>query len=225
MIIHARYLNFRLKTGQRDAGTAACRLWKKAAILLVLTTAAWADPVAVCPSNPRYFYYKGKPLVFITSDQHYGAVIDRDFDFTRYLDFLAANGMNLTRIYPGGMFEPPDKYIPGNPLGPRPGRQLLPWVKSGLAGAHPDLAEPGRTSCRFDLDRWNSDYFVRLKAYVEAALRRDIVVEIAFFNGMYADCWPLMPMYHGNNIQNVGRYEAEECGLFTTLDNRNQAVV
>jgi hypothetical protein len=34
-----------------------------------------------------------------------------------------------------------------------------------------------------------------------------------------------MAMYHGNNIQNVGNYEKEECGLFTTTNVRNQDVI
>ncbi len=200
-------------------------VWRIWPILLVMAAAGRAEPVKVFPSNPHYFFYQGKPLVLITSDHHYGAVIDRDFDFARYLEFLARQGMNLTRIYPGGMFEPPDKYLPGNPLGPRPGRQILPWARSTEAGAHPALAEPGQPSYKFDLDRWNPDYFARLRAFVELARRKDIIVEVAFFNGMYADCWPLMPMYHGNNIQNVGRYEAGDCGLFTTADPGNEDVI
>ena len=133
--------------------------------------------------------------------------------------------MNLTRIYPGGMFEPPDKYAPGNPLGPLPGRHLLPWARTTTPGAHPSLAAPGQPSMKFDLDSWNPDYFVRLKAFVLYAARKGIVVEVAFFNGMYADGWPLMPLYHANNIQGVGTYEAAECGLFTTDDPRNQDVI
>lgn len=191
----------------------------------MLAVPCWADPVKVWHSNPHYFFYKEKPLVLITSDQHYGAVIDLDFDFAKYLDFLSAQGMNLTRIYPGGMFEPPDKYLPGNPLGPRPGRQILPWAKTSQTGANPALAEPCQPSYRFDLDSWNPTYFSRLRAFVEMALRKDIIVEVAFFNGMYADCWPLMAMYHGNNIQNIGQYEVNDCGLFTTLDSRNEGVV
>jgi hypothetical protein len=179
----------------------------------------------VWPSNPHYFAYGGKPLVLITSDHHYGAVIDRDFDFARYLEYLSSHGMNLTRIYPGGMFEPPDKYVPGNPLGPRPGRQILPWARSPQTGAHPALAEPGQPSYTFDLERWNPEYFARLKAFVDLARQKGIIVEVAFFNGMYADCWPLMPLYHRNNVQSVGRYEAEECGLFTSTDPRNEGVV
>jgi hypothetical protein len=198
-------------------------VWTAASVLLA--TGGWAEPVKVCPSNPHYFAYEGRPLVLITSDHHYGAVIDQDFDFVRYLDYLASHGMNLTRIYPGGMFEAPDKYVPGNPLGPRPGRQVLPWARSTEIGAHPALAEPGRPSHKFDLDRWNPDYFARLKAFVERARQNGIIVEVPFFNGMYADCWPLMSMYHRNNVQDVGPYEAEDCGLFTSTDPRNEGVV
>jgi hypothetical protein len=196
-----------------------------AAALLLLANAGRAEPIAVDPANPHYFLRGGKPLVLVTSDHHYGAVIDADFDYVRFLDFLAASGMNLTRIYPGGMFEPKDKYIAGNPLGPGPGRQILPWLRSSEAGAHAALAEPGQPSLKFDLDHWNPDYFARLKAFVDRARQRGIVVEVAFFNGMYADCWPLMPLYHANNIQGVGRYEPAECGLFTTCDPRNQDVL
>jgi hypothetical protein len=183
------------------------------------------SPVSVCPDNPHFFYYKGKPLILITSDQHYGAVIDMDFDYAKYLNYLSASGMNLTRIYPGAMFEPPDKYLPGNPLGPLPGRQQLPWAKSGKTGANPLLAESGQPSYKYDLDKWNKEYFDRLKAYVELASKKDIIVEVAFFNGMYHDCWPLMPMFYNNNIQNIGKYDVSECGLFTSDDIRNQDVI
>jgi hypothetical protein len=196
-----------------------------AAALLLLAAVGGADPVRVSSANPRYFERDGKLLVLVTSDHHYGAVIDADFDFASFLDYLGSAGMNLTRIYPGGMFEPADKYVAGNPLGPRPGRQILPWARSTVTGAHPALAEPGQPSYKLDLDRWNPDYFARLKAFVDAARRKGIVVEVAFFNGMYADCWPLMPLYHGNNVQGVGGYEAEECGLFTTASPRNEGVM
>ena len=192
---------------------------------LILAISCNNGPVQVYQANPHYFSYKGHPIVLITSDHHYGAVIDQDFDFDKYLKFLADNNMNLTRIYPGGMFEPTDKYLKGNPLGPRPGRQLLPWGKSEHTGANPSLAEPGKPSYKYDLDTWNPQYFDRLKAFTELARKYDIIVEIPFFNGMYADCWPLMAMYHENNIQNIGQFEAEDCGLFTTADDRNKPVM
>jgi hypothetical protein len=193
--------------------------------LLSFAAFAATDPVRVWSTNPHYFARDGRPIVLVTSDHHYGAVIDADFDFTRFLDALGKGGMNLTRIYPGGMFEVEDKYVAGNPLGPRPGRQILPWARSTALGAHPALATPGQEALKLDLDRWNPDYFGRLRAFVERAARRGIVVEVAFFNGMYADSWPLMALYHRNNVQGVGRYEAEDCGLFTTTDPRNEAVL
>lgn len=183
------------------------------------------SPVTICKTNPHYFSYKNKPLVFITSDHHYGAVIDLDFNYEKFLDYLSANGMNLTRIYPGGMFEAPDKYHEGNPLGPLPGRQILPWAKSSQPGANSLLAEAGKPSFKFDLDTWNPDYFKHLKAFVVFAKKKNIIVEVAFFNGMYADSWPLNALYFKNNIQNIGHYEAEDCGLFTTSDSRNQDVI
>ena len=194
-------------------------------VILMIMISCKHEPVQVFPANPHYFSYQGHPVVLITSDHHYGAVIDQDFDYVRYLKFLANQGMNLTRIYPGGMFEPTDKYQRGNPLGPRPGRQLLPWARSDQDGANPSLAESGQPAFKYDLEAWNPQYFQRLKAFVKLARKNDIIVEIAFFNGMYADCWPLMAMYHTNNIQNVGLYEAPDCGLFTTMDKQNLEVV
>ncbi len=194
-------------------------------ILMFVVLACTSSPVSVCKTNPHYFFFKNKPLVFVTSDHHYGAVIDQDFDYKKFLDYLSENGMNLTRIYPGAMLEKPDKYHIGNPLGPLPGRQILPWAKSTQTGANPLLAEDGNPSFKYDLESWNPEYFNRLKDFVSYAGKKNIIVEVAFFNGMYYDCWPLNALYHENNIQNVGQYEAEDCGLFTTNETRNQDVI
>ncbi|MCX8107340.1 MAG: DUF4038 domain-containing protein [Verrucomicrobiae bacterium] len=194
-------------------------------LILQLCATSLADPIRVHPVNPHYFEYDGRLLVLVSSDQHYGAVIDGEFDYAKYLTELRRHGMNVTRIYPGAMFEPQDKFVPGNPLGPRPGKHVLPWAKSTQPGANPALAEPGQASFKFDLDRWNDSYFDRLRSFVALAQKLGIIVEVVFFNGMYADCWPLMPMYHRNNIQGVGRYEPEECGLFTTTDPKNSDVI
>jgi len=36
--------------------------------------------------------------VLITAGEHYGAVMNLDFDYKRYLDELKANRFNLTRV-------------------------------------------------------------------------------------------------------------------------------
>ncbi len=156
-------------------------------------------PITLDPENPHYFMYHGKPLFLITSDQHYGAVTNIDFDYTTFLDTLAAYGMNFTRIYPGAYIEKDGEYMPDNNLGARNGRQILPWVKTDVPGAHEVLG-----GYKFDLDQWNDDYFKRLKDFISKARDRNIIVDIAFFNGMYPDRWEYQAMYHTNNIQGVG---------------------
>ncbi len=157
-----------------------------------------AEPIKPHPANPHYFVYKGQPTILITSAEHYGAVINRAFDFVPYLDTLKAYGMNYTRPYAGAMFETIDKFITGNPLGPKPRDLVTPWARSD----QPGYLVGGN---KFDLDRWNPEYFSRLKDYIRKAAERGIVVEICFFNSQYSDTWPISPLYYENNIQGEGK--------------------
>lgn len=168
-----------------------------------------SEPVRIHPNNPHYFSYKGKPLVLITTDQHYGAVINLDFAYIPFLERLHEYGMNLTRIYPGAYVEMKDQYAKGNPLGPAPNRYILPWKKSAVSGANTNLG-----TYKYDLDTWDEEYFKRLKDYVHQAALRDIIVEIAFFNGMYDDRWAAQPLFHANNVQGVGTCDFKH---YTTL--------
>jgi hypothetical protein len=155
------------------------------------------QPIRLHPENPHYFLFRGQPTILLTSAEHYGAVINLDFNFVPYLDALAEAGLNYTRIYPGAYFETVDYFAKDNPLGPHPGRHILPWARSRVSG-YPLGGN------KFDLDTWDSAYFDRLKEFVAQAGRRGIVVEICLFNCMYPDLWHLMPLYHENNIQGVG---------------------
>lgn len=77
----------------------AKRLWRNALLLSALTAAA--EPLRIHPDNPHYFLFRGKATVLITSGEHYGAVLNRPFDFRKYLDTLAADNLNLTRVFTG----------------------------------------------------------------------------------------------------------------------------
>ena len=44
-----------------------------------------SGPVQLHPENPHYFLYKGGPLALITSAEHYGALLNLDFDYKKYL--------------------------------------------------------------------------------------------------------------------------------------------
>ena len=106
------------------------------------------EPIKLHPTNPHYFIYKGQPTVLITSAEHYGAVVNQEFDYVTYLDALKSYGLNYTRIYPGALFEPKDKFIKGNTLGVKPEELILPWARSNKQG----YAQGGNL---FDLDQWD----------------------------------------------------------------------
>ncbi|RPJ51753.1 MAG: hypothetical protein EHM21_01940 [Chloroflexi bacterium] len=160
-------------------------------------------PIQLHPDNPHYFLFRGLPTLLITSAEHYGAVINLDFDYFPYLDVLAAYGLNCTRIYSGAYIEPEHYFIHDNTLGPRPGRQCLPWSRSDVPG-YPLGGN------KFDLDHWDTEYFRRLGDFISEAGKRGIVVEICLFNAAYPDTWPSMPLYFENNLQGVGRCACKE---------------
>ena len=44
--------------------------------------------------------------MLIGSTEHYGAVLNKDFDYKKYLDELASNGLNIIRTFSGVYLEP-----------------------------------------------------------------------------------------------------------------------
>ena len=56
-------------------------------------------PICINPENPKCFQFRGKPLVFLTATEHYGAVMNRPFRFDRYLADAAEKHMTLTRLF------------------------------------------------------------------------------------------------------------------------------
>lgn len=156
-------------------------------------------PLALHPDNPHYFLFRGQPTVLITSGEHYGAVVNQDFDYRKYLDALAADKLNLTRTFSGAYVEPQGAFnIAKNTLAPAAGRFLAPWARSdepGYPGGGP----------KFDLERWDEAYFARLKDFVAHASKVGVVVELNLFCPMYEEMqWKLSPMNPANNVQGVG---------------------
>ena len=71
------------------------------ATLSVFAAAAKDRPLALHPDNPHYFLWRGQPTVLITSAEHYGAVLNLDFDYAPYLKELEARKLNNTRVFTG----------------------------------------------------------------------------------------------------------------------------
>lgn len=169
-------------------------------VLSALSSAATAAsaPIAVHPQNPRYFVYAGKPAVLITSGEHYGAVLNLDFDFVRYLDELRRHGFNLTRTFTGVYVEDESSFdIRNNTLAPAEGRLICPWARSSESGYV-------RGGPKFDLSRWDEAYFARLKEFCHVAAERGIIVELVLFCTFYGESsWRLSPLHPENNVNST----------------------
>jgi hypothetical protein len=176
------------------------------AMTLVLSaTLTTAAPIALHPDNTHYFVFRGRPTVLIASTEHYGAVLNLDFEFIPYLDELRARGLNLTRLFSGTYREVPGSFkIRDNTLAPAPGRYVAPWARSQTPGASDGGA-------KFDLDSWDVAYFVRLREFLAEASRRGIVVEYVLFCPLYEDVlWDVNPMNARNNVNGVGAIPRDE---------------
>ncbi|MBL7969116.1 MAG: hypothetical protein JNK09_19095 [Prolixibacteraceae bacterium] len=144
------------------------------------------------PENPNYFLYKGKPTILVTSGEHYGAVMNADFDYMKYLQALKGAGLNYTRIFTGPYSEMGDKTfgIVNNTMNPKPESWLTAWAKDA--------------SGKYNLEQWNPAYFERLKSFVTKADELGIVVEITLFTSYYSNYqWSTSPFNPKNNLQNT----------------------
>jgi hypothetical protein len=172
------------------------------------------EAIRLHPQNPHYFLYLGKTTALVTSGEHYGSVINADFDFHRYLATLEKDGLNYTRLFPGSYVEVPGKSfgIQRNTIAPSPGRLILPWQRSAVAG----YAGGGN---KFNLDRWNPDYFARLHDFLAEAQRRGVIVELSLFSSQYQQAmWELSPFHAANNVNHT---DAIDWKNINTLSNGN----
>lgn len=177
---------------------------KTLAVLLLTIIASTAPaatnrPLSLHPDNPHYFLWRGRPTLLITSAEHYGAVMNLDFDYAPYLKELEAKKLNNTRVFSGAYVEPIGAFnIARNTLAPPPERFIAPWVRS----SRPGYANGGN---KFDLTRWDEDYFKRLRGFVKQAGRRGVVVEMNLFCPFYEESqWKLSPQNALNNVNGVG---------------------
>lgn len=189
-------------------------------IIAIVSCGKQTTPISLHEKNPHYFMFRSKPTILITSGEHYGAVLNLDFDYMTYLDELQSKGFNCTRLFTGLYveFSGSFKYSADQPLSPLPGRFICPWPRS---------SEPGYINGgnKFDLTKWDPEYFERLKDFLTQASQRGIVVELALFCPYYDfnkdvpdELWKYSPLNHENNINGIGNIQGEKA---LTLDNGN----
>lgn len=206
------------------------RCWV-ASVICCWVVGGWAaaadhSPISLHPDNPHYLLWRGKPTVLIGSTEHYGAVLNLDFDYRKYLAALQRDGMNLTRAFSGVYCERPGDFkISSNTLAPAEGRLIAPWARSD----QPGYAGGGN---KFDLERFDPAYFERLRDFVAEAGRRGVVVEVVLFCPFYEEHqWTRSPMHVSNNVNGVGKvgrkqaYELAEERLTAAQESVTRKIV
>jgi hypothetical protein len=154
------------------------------------------DPIHIHPQNPRIFEFRGKPLALLTATEHYGAVMNRPFRFERYLEDAADKGMTLTRLFV--LFRELQSYCnPYSTCKPESPDYISPFIRTG-----PGRAQDGEP--KYDLDRWNPEFFDRLHRFLSLASDYGIVVEVVLLSNTYEDrIWALNPLNSGNNVNGL----------------------
>ena len=124
--------------------------------------------------------------------------IPERMDFDEYLDFLEARGHNFIRLWRWEQFK--SKAAGGNfhlCMTPQP------WTRTG-----PDHAKDGKP--KFDLTRFDEEFFDRLRERVVAARDRGIYVSVMFFEGWAIHLSPAPdhveghPFHASNNVNGIG---------------------
>jgi hypothetical protein len=187
-----------------------------ATVTLAVSRSEAEPPIALHPDNPHYFLWRGQPTVLVTSGEHYGALMNLDFDIVRYFDTLARDGLNHTRTFSGVYRETSASFnITDNTLSPGPGRYVCPWKRADQSGGFDGHG-------RFDLTQWDPTYFARLQTFMEEARQRGIVVEMNLFCPFYRDeMWEVCPMHARNNVNGIGNCPRDEVYALKHADLTN----
>lgn len=155
-----------------------------------------APPIRIHPANNRIFEFRGKPLVLVCATEHYGAVMNRPFDFAKYIADAAEKKQTLTRLFV--LFRelqgPTNPYSTCKPESPD---YISPFMRTG-----PGNALDGQP--KYDLDRWNPEFFDRLHRFLSLASEYGIVVEVTLLSNTYnAQMWSLNPLHADNNVNGL----------------------
>ncbi|MDO8543826.1 MAG: DUF6298 domain-containing protein [Opitutaceae bacterium] len=175
---------------RRSRHYATCAAW----VALIAGTASIAAPASgplrVSAANSRYFADATGKIVYLTGAHTWNTLVDmgradppEKFDFNGYLDFLERHHHNFIRLWAWD----------STTWDTRANRLLgkdfihvaapLPWRRTG-----PGNALDGKP--KFDLTKFEANYFERLRTRVQAAGHRGIYVSVMLFEG-----WGL---FHGN---------------------------
>ncbi len=180
-----------------------------ACFLLLLATHASAQPAASGPlhrhpANPRYFADASGKAVYLTGSHTWNNLPDigtnqppTRFDFDAYLGFLQKHHHNFIRLWrwEHASWQTEDSDHPALHF-----VEPHPWKRTG-----PGAALDGKP--RFDLEKFDEEYFARLHSRVKAAGERGIYVSVMLFEGWalqhMTNAWRTHPFHRENNVNRM----------------------
>ncbi len=136
-----------------------------------MVSAGFPDSLRIHPANPRYFCDSTGKAAYLTGSHTWSNLQEYDndspFNYEVYLDFMQQHNHNFMRMWTWecGAF----------------GEWLHGWSEERKL-VHP-LPYKRTSSGRFDLTRFDEDFFGRLRSRVIAAGRRGIYASIMLFQG------------------------------------------
>jgi len=138
-------------------------------------------PLAVHPKNPRYFQNTATgEAVYLTGSHTWANLVDigpkdpslgdrpPQFDFTAYVDWMAKLNHNFIRLWTWELVTWNTK---GNGENKLHTAAPQPWARTGA-----EKALDGKA--KFDLEKFNPEYFERLGSRIAAARQRGIYVSV-----------------------------------------------
>ncbi|MBM7567620.1 DUF6298 domain-containing protein [Paenibacillus sacheonensis] len=157
-------------------------------------------PIRVHPENNRIFEFRGQPLMLVCATEHYGAVMNRPFNFENYLADATEKKQTLTRLFV--LFREFQMTInPYSTCKPESPDFVTPFKRTG-----PGKAIDGQP--KFDLDAWNPEFFDRLHRFLSLASDYGIIVEVTLLSNTYQPAvWDLNPLNASNNVNDVETIE------------------
>jgi len=162
-------------------------------------------PLRVHPKNPRYFTDGSGRAIYLTGSHTWANLVDMGpsdpppkYDFDACLDWMVKLDHNFIRLWTWELTTW-DTRANGRWGKPKPHFvSPQPWLRTG-----PGKALDGKP--KFDLSKFDPDYFKRLRTRVETAGKRGVYVSIMLFEGwglqFSPGAWKAHPLNRANNVQ------------------------
>jgi len=166
---------------------------------------AATGPLRLLQSNPRYFTDGSGRAIFLTGTHNWNNFEDTGhragpgdpppvLDYKWFLDFVGSHHHSFFRLW---RWESP-KWTDDEPKGVAYARPH-PWLRTG-----PGVATDEKP--KFDLTRFDPEYFARMRQRIQEAGERGIYVSVMLFEGWeveFLNAWACHPYNAANNINGI----------------------